>query len=225
MNADVFTLAQTVFRYLAVRSTDLKRVDLILGFGHFDPKIPARCCNLYRQGYASRLLFTGGIGAGTADLKQPEALYFRKEVKRHCPSIPEDAILVEAESTHTGENVLYSLRRMRDLGLERGSGFSLDRVILVANAYRQRRVWLTWQRHAPEIVAFNAPPQTTFEMERALFAEKGQDLIGLLVGEVDRIQRYGGLRYIVRVEVPGGVSAACDELRDLGYGPASNVGF
>ena len=225
MNADALILAQIIFDYLAVRSAGLKSVDVILGFGHFDPKIPARCCSLYRQGYASRLLFTGGIGAGSADLKQPEAHYFRNEVKRHCPSIPEHAIILETESTHTGENVLYSLRRLRDLALGCGSDSGFDRVILVANAYRQRRVWLTWQRHAPEIVVFNAPPQTTFEMERALFAEKGQDLIGFLVGEVDRIQRYGGLGYIALVEVPGDVSAACDELRDLGYGPAQNVGF
>jgi uncharacterized SAM-binding protein YcdF (DUF218 family) len=210
----VLALAQTLFDYLTVRSSNLDRADVIIGFGHFDPKIPARCYDLYRKGYASRLLFTGGMGAGTADLRQPEALYFRDEVKRLYPEIPEGALVLEAESTHTGENVLYSLRCLQEIGV--GSG--LTQVILVANAYRQRRVWLTWQRHAPSVSAFNAPPSTTFETEQAMFAEKGQDLIGFMIGEVDRIRRYADLGYIVRVKVPGEIMRACDHLRDLGYG-------
>lgn len=215
VNEDVLVPAQVVFDYLSIRSEGLDRADIVLGFGHFDPKIPARCCELYHQGYASRILFTGGIGAGTADLEQPEALYFRDEIRRRCPDIPEDAILVEVESTHTGENVRYSLVRLRESGWAYNRISGLRRVILVANAYRQRRVWLTWRRNAPDVPAFNIPPRTTFEAERALFAEKGLDLIELLVGEVDRIVRYGSLGYIVEVKVPGCVLEACDRLRDL----------
>ncbi len=216
VNEDVLVPAQVVFDYLSIRSEGLDRADIVLGFGHFDPKIPARCCELYHQGYASRILFTGGIGAGTADLEQPEALYFRDEIRRRCPDIPEDAILVEVESTHTGENVRYSLVRLRESGWAYDRSSGLRQVILVANAYRQRRVWLTWRRHAPNVLAYNAPPPTSFGAEQMLFVKKDQDLIALLVGEVDRIVRYGSLGYIVQVEVPEPVLEACDRLRELG---------
>jgi hypothetical protein len=216
---EVRALARIVFDYLYCRDAHPDEADLIVGFGHFDPKIPARCCELYRQSYGPRILFTGGVGAGTADLGQPEALFFRDEIRRQCPSIPQRAVVLEAASTHTGENVRFSLWRLREVDLAYDWDSGLRRVILVATAYRQRRVWLTWQRHAPRISAINAPPRTTLEAERALFAEKGQDLVALMVGEVDRILRYGPLGYITEVEVPEAIVGACARLRELGYGP------
>jgi hypothetical protein len=219
MRISVRVLARTVFDYLVVRSAGLEPVDVIFGFGHFDPKIPARCCELYRRGYASRLVFTGGVGAGTAYLSQSEALYFRDEAMRVYPEIPEDAILLEPESTHTGENIRYSLQKLEDAGWGHNPSSGLHRVILVANAYRQRRVGLAWRRHAPRVTALHAPPETTFEDERSLFAEKGQDLVAFLVGEVDRIVRYGARGYIVNVDVPEDILNACAQLRDLGYEP------
>ena len=218
MNADALTHARALFDYLAVRSPELMQADVIIGFGHFDPKIPARCGELYHLGYASRLLFTGGIGAGTADLVQPEAIYFLEETRRRYPDIPERDIIVESESTHTGENVQYSLQRIKERGGMQGSGSELQRVILVANAYRQRRVWLTWRHYAPGMEALNAPPETTFEDEWDLFKEKERDLIGLLVGEVDRILHYGARGFMIQVEVPEMILEAWSRLRDLGYG-------
>ena len=222
MTQEVRALARMVFDYLYLRHAHLDEADLIVGFGHFDPKIPVRCCELYRRSYGPRILFTGGVGAGTADLGQPEAFFFRDEVRRQCPSIPQHAVVLEAASTHTGENVCFSLRRLREAGLAYDRDSGLRRGILVANAYRQRRVWLTWTLHAPRVLAIHAPPRTTFEAERALFAEKGQDLVALMVGEVDRIMRYGPLGYITEVEVPEAIVSACARLRELGYGPEAS---
>ena len=74
--------AKTCFEYLYVCDASLEPADLIIGFGHFDPKIPRRCCELYVQGYAPRILYTGGIGAGSADIGMAEAIYFREESGR-----------------------------------------------------------------------------------------------------------------------------------------------
>jgi uncharacterized SAM-binding protein YcdF (DUF218 family) len=217
-NPGIAAPARRIFEYLCLRDRLPSRADVIVGFGHFDPKIPARCGELYRLGYASRLLFTGGIGAGTADLVQPEAIYFLEETRRRYPDIPERDIIVESESTHTGENVQYSLQRIEERGGVQGSGSGLQRVILVANAYRQRRVWLTWRHYAPGMEALNAPPETTFEDEWDLFKEKERDLIGLLVGEVYRILRYGARGFMIQVEVPEMILDAWSRLRYLGYG-------
>lgn len=179
---------------------------LIVGFGHFDPKIPATCGALWRAGWAPRILFTGGAGAGSADLDQPEARYFRNLLRRDYPEIPEDGVLLETTSTHTGENVLNSAALLRQTSPDHSFDRGLDRVVLVANAYRQRRVWLTCRRHlSPDIRLINVPPDTTFEAESTLFAEKGEDFVKLLIGEIDRILRYGELGYIEREPIPASV--------------------
>ena len=210
--------AETLFRYLAVRDPEPEPADLAVGFGHFDPKIPVRCCELYRRGYARRLLLTGGVGARTADLAVPEAVYFRDEIRRLCPEIPADRIFIESASTHTGENVVRSIQLLRKVSPAYNLDRGMSRAILIANAYRQRRVGLTWRHHLPHVKAFNAPPRTTFEREWRMFADRGIDFFDLLVGEVDRIIRYGERGYFERVQVPAAVMQARDRLCDLGYG-------
>ncbi|MGC9346800.1 MAG: YdcF family protein [Anaerolineae bacterium] len=205
--------ARLLFDYLALRTEVLGRSDLIMGFGHFDPKIPRHCGGLWRQHLAPRILFTGGVGAGSADLGQPEAHYLRQVLLEAYPEIPSENVWVEATSTHTGENLTHSIALLDQSSPDWSFCRGISRVILVANAYRQRRVWLTCRHHLPEVELLNAPPPTTFEREYSMFADKGQNLMVLLVGEIQRIQRYGALGYIERCELPRLVSQAQGLLR------------
>ena len=193
--------AQVVFNYLAVRD-ELEKADIIIGFGHFDAKIPRYCCELYSEGYGPRILFTGGIGGGTADLGKPEGIYFAEEARRLDPAIPDDAIIVESASTNTSENILNSIEVLRRMSPASSFDQGIGKAIIVANAYRQRRVWLACRKKLPSIRFVNSPPETTFECELEMFAQKGQDLTELLVGEIERIVRYGELGYIERELVP-----------------------
>ncbi|MCD6284804.1 MAG: YdcF family protein [Anaerolineae bacterium] len=205
--------AQTLYDYLALRDASVGPADLIIGFGHFDLKIPRQCGALWRAERAPRILFTGGVGAGTAGLDQPEAVYFRDEVLRHCPEIPESTILVEASSRHTGENVARSTALLKAVSPEACFDRGIDRVILVATAARQRRVWLTCTKHWPHLSLENLPPHATYAQDLALFAEKGRDLDALLLGEVERLLTYPSLGYIAQPDIPREVLDAYRMLR------------
>lgn len=198
--------SEALFDYLAVRD-GLERADIIIGFGHFDSKIPCHCCELYSGGYAPKILFTGGIGGGTADLGKPEGIYFAEEARRLDPTIPDDAIIVESASTNTSENILNSIGMLRRASPASNFDQGIGTAIIVANAYRQRRVWLACRKKLPSIRFVNSPPETTFECELEMFSQKGQDLTKLLVGEIERIVRYGDLGYIERELVPEEVYA------------------
>lgn len=218
MQPDLDADARRLFEYLAVCDYDAAAMagapaDLIMGFGHFDPKIPRVCGALWCHHLAPRILFTGGRGAGTADLNQPEALHFRNELCRCYPEIPEDVVLVEPRSRHTGENVINSIALLRSVTPEACFERGVTHVILVANAYRQRRVWLTCRRHMPRVHFTNAPPPTSLGEELALFAGKGQDLIALMVGEVERLMKYSELGYIAMAQIPEDVYAAFQSLK------------
>jgi hypothetical protein len=53
------------------------------------------------QGYASKILYTGGVGARSADFENPESIEFLNYTKKNYPQIPEDDIIIEDKSTNT----------------------------------------------------------------------------------------------------------------------------
>jgi hypothetical protein len=201
---------RAAFEYLYLRGEvgEVAADDLVVGFGHFDPKIPARCCELARRHPSSLVLFTGGIGAGTADLGKPEALFFADEARRLDPELDGARLVIESASTNTNENILMSLTLLARRDPPVLPGQRLRRAWLVANAYRQRRVFLTCRKLLPEVALVNAPPETTFEREHALFAAKGQDLTAHIRGEIERIATYGARGWIAADVIPDGVAAA-----------------
>jgi uncharacterized SAM-binding protein YcdF (DUF218 family) len=207
------TPAEMLFRWLYVKDAP-RRADLIIGFGHFDMEIPRQCGRLYEAGYASRILLTGGVGAGTADLGMPEGLAFRKLLRQEFPDIPDAHIVVESASTNTSENVTFSEKALRtaDAGFCFGNG--IKSVLAVASPYRQKRVVLTMKKLYPDIEVISTPPTSTFVAQRALFAMKQQELVPLLVGEVERLEKYAQLGWIAEEPLPPEIKAAYAALKN-----------
>ncbi len=200
--------AEVVFNYLNLRSSQApEQCDVIIGFGHFDQRIALHCGALWRAGVAPRIAFTGGVGAGSADLDRPEAEAFAATLREMLPEFPSDALLVEADSTNTGENIRF-------LQLQATTHhWRLTNVVLVASPYRMRRVALTWRQQGPGGSYYCAPPPTNLSKERDLFAHKGENLISLLPGEVDRLTHYAERGWITPTVVPLPVAEAADRLR------------
>lgn len=202
MESELIRDAKEIFNYLYLRDQKCAKVDLIIGFGHFDFNIPRQCAHLYQKGGAKKILFTGGRGAGTADLEEAEAIAFREVLANEFPQIPDGDIILESKSTNTGENILLSAAMLK----ARDERFSFDNgissIIAVASPYRQRRVWRTLQKHMPQLKVYNKPPETTFESEMELFDSKGEDFIQLLIGEVKRIMSYPDKGYMLYDDLP-----------------------
>ena len=207
--------ARLIFDYLYARDNITAPADLIVGFGHFDMKIPRHCGKLLTLGYSKKILLTGGRGAGTADLDQPEGMEFKKELGKAYPEIRREDIIVESESTNTGENILFSERilKARDPGYCFAKG--IRSILAVASPYRQKRVFLCMEKLFPEVRVVNSPPPTTFEEEAKLFESKNEDFIGLLTGELERIKTYPVKGFIAPAEIPPEIDRAYLELCKL----------
>lgn len=201
-SGDVLRCAQVIFDYLRENDGKNEKCDLIMGFGHFDMRIPIYCGELYNIGLGSKILFTGGRGAGSADLENPEAVEFKKVLLEKFPSIPEDDIIVESWSTNTGENIVFSEEALRCL--DPGFCFEngINKVIAVANPCRQRRVCLTLKKQFPQLIVNNFPPTAAFEEEMELFASKGENLISNIIGEIGRIRIYPQKGFILEERIP-----------------------
>ncbi|MCH2207996.1 MAG: YdcF family protein [Lentisphaerales bacterium] len=194
--------SKELFEFLSIKDELPSKVDLIIGFGHFDSRIAKTCADLYKQGYADKILFTGGIGAGTADIDKPEAEYFRKVAQAYAAEIPDAAFIIESESTNTGENISFSQKTLLDLDDSFHFDAGIQTAILVASPYRQMRVLKSMEHLCPKVKAYNFPPESDFEAEKSLFHSKSQDLKELLDGELQRLIEYPQLGYFSAVEIP-----------------------
>ena len=203
--------AQVLFDYLYLRDPEIAAADAVIGFGHFDLKIPRRCLELHASGLAPLIVFSGGMGAGTADLGQPEARAFLDEVRAQG-GVDEGMVVFEDRSTNTGENVEATARLLEDEGRPLGSEGGIRTALIVANAYRQRRVDLTCRLRHPGVRWINAPPETSFDEEVAMYAEKGQDLGPLLSGEIQRLRDYPARGFCLPADIPPEVLAAHQRL-------------
>lgn len=212
--AEVVAAARQALAYLA--ATDPlpgAPVDAILGFGVFDLRLPVFCGNLYRRGLAPKIIFTGGLGAGTGNLGGPEADAWHTALRRADPSIPPTDIILENRSTNTAENVAFTAallaRDHPNLDLT-GEG---RRIIVVASPSRLRRVALTLRLTHPTLAVTRQLPDFSLESEWAVYGLQGINYATHLAGELNRIVEYPARGWIAAEPLPPEIAAAHAVLR------------
>ncbi len=197
-----------ILRWLACAGArqPARRAAAVIGFGHFDTRIPTRCAEAVLTGRAEWLFFTGGIGAGTADLQRAEADVFRDSLKLWFPSHEPRRILVENRSTNTAENIRF----LREIWEAAGLGPLLRKrgVILVATPVRMRRVLLTWKKLEPGIPATCWAPPADPREEFLLYTARGMDLDTQIRNECERLVAYPAKGWIAKPRLPSGLPRA-----------------
>lgn len=107
---------------------------------------------LYRAGYAPRIVFSSGFVFTMREAEVMKALAIAN-------GVPADAILLEEAAANTRENVEFTRRILDQHGW--------TRVLLVSSPYHMRRACLTWRKLAPEITVVPTPvPQSQFYAHR-----------------------------------------------------------
>jgi len=104
--------------------------------------------DLYRAGYAPRLVFSSGFVFAMREAEVMKALAVTN-------GVPADAIVLE-ESAKSTYDYVVNTRRILD-----ANGWR--RILLVSSPYHMRRAMLTWHKMAPEIAVTPTPaPQSQF---------------------------------------------------------------
>ncbi|QDT54717.1 hypothetical protein Pan44_27520 [Caulifigura coniformis] len=205
---------RTLFDWLALRDPlPTSPCDAVIGFGHFDLAIPWHCAGLVRRGAAIRMIFTGGIGAGTADLGGPEADSFAAELAIQHPDLAQQ-VVIENRSTNTAENIRFTREILSHCNPPLALGAAIRSVLLVATPCRMRRVALTWRKLAPETPAWSSPPDTGYEALSTLYASKGESIRDQLIGEFDRIRDYPLRGWIAQIEIPPSIEECANIIRN-----------
>ena len=209
---DAFSHAQVLWDYMCMNQPP-KKADCIVGFGCYNEDIPVRCAQLYREGFAPWVLFTGGLGRNTANMwTESEAERFGRIALE--AGVPESALLLETKSTNTAENIAFTRQLLAEKGL------SVTSILGVHKPYMERRIYAAWKNYWPQMPFSVTSYQQTMEEYLTANEPRGRsihDTLEMIVGDFQRIDLYAQKGYQIPQEIPESVWQAFHSLVDLGY--------
>lgn len=212
MILDRTTAVHILWDYMQMRQTP-READCIIGFGCYNEDVARRAAQLYRQGLAPRILFTGALGRNTSSMwHESEADRFARVAMEE--GVPQSAILKEERATNSGENLIFSRQLLEDLGLPR------RRIIGVQKPYMERRLYAAFPIYWPEAEVTVTSWQQSYEeyvagLDRWNRGE--EETVSMIVGDFQRISRYADMGYQIPQPIPKDAMAAFDFLVSLGY--------
>ena len=203
---------QTVWDYLGMHQTP-EQADVIVGFGNFNTNIARRAAELYRQGLAPVVLFTGGLGRNTEGLlPEPEAVRFAR-VAMEC-GVPEKAILLEPESTNTAENILFTRRLLEARGIPH------ERILGVHQPFMERRITAAMGVYWPEQAFRVTSPQVSISDYLEDAKKQGvteNTAVSVIVGDFQRMDLYAKKGYQTPQYIPPEAWEAFHALVAMGF--------
>ena len=191
---------------------ELAKADSILVLGSHDLRVAEWGAQLWLDGWADWLILSGGLGRLTeGEWQQTEAERFGAVARQK--GVPEEKMILETSSTNTGENFRYTA----DLLAEQERAF--DTFIVVQKPYMERRAFATFKQCWPDkTCVVTSPPLSFEEYCVADDPSKNQEaVIHLLVGDLQRIDRYAERGFQIPQFIPASVRAAYDTLVEAGY--------
>ena len=212
MDVQIEALANTIWDYHRMNHT-VAAADAILVLCSHDERVAERGAQLFLQGWAPLLIFSGGHGAITKTLwHEPEAERFARIAE--TLNVPRERILVEPHSTNTGENIILT----KQLLLE--GNLNPHKFILVQKPYMERRSYATFRKLWPEKELIVTSPQVSFRDYLAHYANHNlstADVVSIMVGDLQRIKLYPARGYQIAQEIPDEVWGAFEGLVRAGY--------
>jgi uncharacterized SAM-binding protein YcdF (DUF218 family) len=201
-------LAQILWNYHYLGNQPSK-ADCIVGLGSNDIRVAEYCAELYKEGFAPFIIFSGNVGNFTRNVFTAQEAY----VFRDCAlknGVPSAAILIEDMATNIGENIVFTKRLLHQKEI------AITNLIIVTKPNTQRRAYATVKKIWPEINAIVLSPYVTFDKQPTAFRSQA-DIINEMVGDLQRIKLYPQRGFQIQQDIPEKVWQAYRELIKRGY--------
>lgn len=203
---------QVLWDYLGLHQQP-EKADVIVGFGNFNTDIARRAAELYHQGYAPKILFTGGLGRNTEGLlPEPEAVRFAR-VAMEC-GVPKEDILLEDKSANTKENIEFTRQLLEAQGIPH------ERILGVHQPFMERRITAAMGVYWSELDFSVTSPQVSIPEYLQRATEQGiseNASICVIVGDFQRMDLYAKLGYQLPQHIPEEAWQAFHQLVAMGY--------
>lgn len=214
MTKEVLETLRIVWDHLYTEDP-MEKSDLIMAFGCADQAVAARAAQLFLDGYAPYLLFSGGLGKGTEGrLSHSEAEGYADIAA--AMGVPREKMLLETESTNTGENLRFSHAILQERGLQP------HQAIVVHQPNMGKRIRATLQKQWPDqsMRFLIAPADRSLEKYLERLSACGVEefeMVSNIVGDFQRMEVYARQGYQVPVEMPPEAWEAFERMKAFGY--------
>lgn len=209
---DYHSHLEVLWDYLQLHQAP-ETADVIVGFGNFNTNIAARAARLYLEGYARKLLFSGGVGRNTKGLfPEPEAIAFSRIALEM--GVPEKDMLIEANSRNTAENIQFTRQLLEEQMIPH------SRILGVHQPFMERRIHAAMGIYWPEQpFSVTSPPVTLSQYLEDALAQgiTEQAAVSVIVGDFQRIDLYARKGWQLPQEIPPQAWTAFHSLIDLGF--------
>jgi uncharacterized SAM-binding protein YcdF (DUF218 family) len=153
---------QAITEFIFVEDSPQK-ADLIFVPGGDYPDAAIHAAELYREGYADRILpsgkfsilkdrFTPAASVPGEEHYLTECAYLCHILREH--GVPEEALLREEEAAYTWQNAVFSRRKVEEEGL------TVRRAMIACQAFHARRCLMYYQEQFPETELLVCPVVT-----------------------------------------------------------------
>ena len=203
---------QVIWDYLCLHQ-EPKPADCIVGFGNFNDDIARRAAELYHQGFAPWVLFTGGLGRNTQGLlAEPEAAIFAR-VAMEC-GVPRERIILENRSANTAENIRFTRQLLQERGLPH------RKILGVHQPFMERRITAAMGVYWPEAQFCVTSPLVSIPAYLQRASQQGltqEAAISVIVGDFQRMELYAQKGWQLPQQIPDAAWQAFDKLVAMGY--------
>lgn len=210
LNNDTRDAAKAIWDYMQLNQ-QLQKADVLLVLCSHDTRVAEYAAKLYLHGFAPYVIFSGGSGVLTKDIfDKPESEVFA-EIAINA-GVPEDNVILESESTNTGENILFTYRLLQEQ--ER----NFESFILIQKPYMERRTYATFAKQWPRKSTEIRVSSPRFEFDEYLNGGVGvEKIINVMVGDLQRIREYPKVGFQIEQEISGEVWTAYEFLVKQGF--------
>lgn len=210
IDQEILSLSRQIWNYHQLNHS-LQKAGCIIVLGSHDTRVAERGAQLYLQGYAPYILFTGGLGRLTEDIwTEPEADKFAK-IARDM-GVPGNSILIENKATNTGENIAFSYNLLKKKNIKANS------MILVQKPYMERRAYASFMKQWPGPGAkfMVTSPDISFD-DYPNEEISREEVINIMMGDLQRIRLYAEKGFQIPEDIPPKVWEAFEKLKDKGF--------
>ena len=209
-NKTDFELLQKLWDYMHINQT-LEKADAILVLGCSDLSVVDVGVDVYKKGYADKIIFSGGLGKDTSKMwDEPEADKFAKIAIQK--GIPKESILIENKSTNTGENFKFTKKLIEENGLK------IKKFIIVHKPYDEKRAYAAFKNWMPEYDGIVSSWNISMEdYDRYAKENNLPSWVNLMVGDVQRMRVFYEKGWQIKDEVPDNIWEVYEELVKRGY--------
>jgi uncharacterized SAM-binding protein YcdF (DUF218 family) len=208
ISAEAWADAQQLWDFQQMNH-EARPCSVAVGLGSHDLGVADTTADLYHQGMAPLIVFTGATSRTTRQrMPRGEAEHYRERAVEL--GVPEAVILVEPKARNTGENIRFSRALLEERHIPIAS------VLLVSKPYEERRAYATARKLWPEVEWVCASTHMTLPDYINSIGDP-RLVIDMLVGAQQRLVIYPRLGFMIEQEIPDSIAAAYERLCKAGF--------